>query len=71
MKRDKIIELMKSKNIKHIALIENETDQLGKLANLSPSNKLSWYDGGVVRLTQDIWGYIEYTNGKPTRKAFN
>lgn len=60
---------MKKNNLKHLAIVLNESDKLGKLCFLS-GGFLVDYTGHRVDRKKNIWGFIKYDNGKPIRVAW-
>lgn len=69
MLRIDIEQFMKKNKLEHISLVCNESDKLGIYCYLS-GGYLVDYTGHRVDRKKNIWGFIKYENGKPTRIAW-
>lgn len=69
MKRAEIEQYMKNKGLSQIDLILNADDHLAMYCMLK-GGKLNDYTGHVVDRKIDIWGRLEWENGKSKRVAW-
>ena len=69
MKRQEVEQLLKGLNLDRISLLINENDNLAVYCTLT-SGVLKDYTGHVVDRKIDLWGYLRWQNGKPTRVPF-
>jgi len=60
---------MKKNNLKHIVIVLNESDKLGKLCFLT-GGFLTDYTNHRVDRKKEIWGYIDFKDGQPIRVAW-
>lgn len=69
MLRADIEKILKEKGITQIDIIYNESDKLGVYCTIK-NGKLYDYTNHVVNRKTNIWGYLEWKNGKSTRVAW-
>ena len=69
MKREEIEKILKANKIEQIDLVINETDKLAIYCRMK-NGKLYDYTDHVVNRKIDIWGYLEWKDGKSTRVAW-
>lgn len=69
MLRADIEKILKEKGITQIDIIYNESDKLGVYCTMK-NGKLYDYTNHVVNRKKNIWGYLEWKNGKSTRVAW-
>lgn len=69
MLRKDIEEYMKKNKLTQIDLVINEKDPLAIYCMLK-NGTLKDYTDHVVNRKTDIWGYLEWKDGKFTRKAW-
>lgn len=69
MMRKEIEALMKQKGWKTIVLIMNESDPLGVYCELQ-GGFLQDFTGHRVNRTHNIWGYLNFEQGKGVRTSF-
>lgn len=71
MKRNEIEQYMKANNMKHWVIVINESDPLGVGVELRGGFLYDIYTSRRIDRKVDIWGYINYKEGKPVRFPFN
>lgn len=69
MQRKDVETWMKAHKLSDIGIVFNESDELGVYCELR-QGILYDYTGHRVNRQANIWGYLEYVNGKPIRHAF-
>lgn len=69
MLRADIEKILKEKGITQIDIVYNESDKLGVYCTMK-NGKLYDYTNHVVNRKTNIWGYLEWKNGKSTRVAW-
>lgn len=70
MMRNEVEQLMKTKNIKSWVIVMNEHDPLGVGVELRGGFLYDIYTDHRINRKANIWGYIEYKEGKPVRFPF-
>lgn len=71
MLRVEIEDYMKKNNLRTIDIVYNESDKLGVYTYLSSDGFLKDYTNHRVDRKRNIWGYLEWVNGKAIKKAWN
>lgn len=70
MLRAEVEQILKEKKITSIDIIYNENDKLAVYCRMK-NGKLYDYTDHVVNRKVNIWGYLEWQDGKSTRRAWN
>lgn len=70
MLRTEVEQVLKEKKITSIDIIYNENDKLAVYCRMK-NGKLYDYTDHVVNRKVNIWGYLEWKDGKSTRRAWN
>ena len=69
MLRADIEKILKEKGITQIDIVYNENDKLGVYCTMK-NGKLYDYTNHVVNRKINIWGYLQWKDGKSTRVAW-
>lgn len=69
MKRQELEKRMKQQGVTQIDLIINQADKLAIYCKIV-GGVLKDYTGHAINRKIDLWGFLEWKDGKSTRRAF-